>query len=253
MDLRCVRDIFREVCGKFDVTSVTVRSDMRWACDQVDKDLKSAAKGDPSKAYHHLDSIAEMAGIAGSATPLMSPDGQPLMGRDQETGEEFPVLMADAKLLTVAIKARTAASALMGYRDSIKWKRSLAHQQVELAKTKTDLAREQLALAVRDREIEEERKALLAAKTSHGGMVFLQKPDQKVLDGMSRFLVTGKTELEGWILSHSQQEVEDAVDDDEGGVLGGDPEPGGDDPDDVPGSDAGERRGGDGTGNGSGG
>ena len=45
----------------------------------------------------------------------------------------------------------------------------------------------------------------------------------KNLDKMSRFLITGKTELEGWILSHSQPDEEktDDEDDGEGDVAGG--------------------------------
>lgn len=251
-EMRPTAEIYRVVCGKFDVTHITARRDMRWAGEQAQKDLDAADKADPAKVYLRLDAIEDMSARCGAAVPILDQQGQPLMGRTDD-GQEFPVMVADAKLLAVAIKASQAKMTMFGWRDSIKWKRSLQHQQTELAKAKTDLAKEQLALAVRDREIEEERKALLAAKTSRGGMMLLQKPDQEVLDKMSRFLVTGKTELEGWILSHSQQEVdEDVVDDDEGGVLGGDPEPGGDGFDDAPGSDAGERRGGNGAGNGSG-
>ncbi len=223
-ELRTVRDIFRVTCATFGVNASTVRRDLRWACDQIDRDLGAAAKGSPVRTFHHLDAIAEMASHAGAAAPLMSPDGSPLMGRDPDTGEEFPVLVADAKLLQTAIKARQAQMAVMGWRDSMRWKSSLQHQQVELGKAKIELAQEQLRIAVRDREIDEERKALLAAKTRHGGVQVLQEPDQQVLNRMSRYLITGKMELEGWLLSHSQEDGDDVSDDAEGDVLGGGPE-----------------------------
>jgi hypothetical protein len=216
--MRPIGAIYRDVCREFNVTSQTVRRDLRWAGEQVAKDLDAASQADPVKTYHRLDAIEEMAAHAGAAAPVFSPDGEPLMGRTDD-GEEFPVLMADAKLLAVSIKACQAKMGLMGWRDSIKWKRSLQHQQTELAKAKTDLAKEQLRIAERDRQIEEERKAMLAAKTTRGGIPVLQRPDQDVLNRMSRFLLTGKTELEGWILSHSQPEETTDVQD--GGEDGG--------------------------------
>jgi hypothetical protein len=225
-EMRPTVEIYRTICKTFDVTSATVRRDMRWAGEQVQKDLDAADKADPAKVYNRLDLIEDMSARAGAAAPIIDRDGQPLMGRTPE-GEEFPVLVADPKLLTVAIKASQAKMTLFGWRDSIKWKRSLQHQQVELAKAKTELAKEQLAVAERDREIEEERKALLAAKTTRGGIPVLQKPDQEVLNRMSRFLVTGKMVLDPWILSHSQTEEEeedDVQDVGESDALHSDPE-----------------------------
>jgi hypothetical protein len=246
-EMRPTAEIYRTVCKRFDVTSATVRRDMRWAGEQAQKDLSAADKADPAKVYMRLDAIEDLSARCGAAAPILDRDGQPLMGRTDD-GEEFPVMVADAKLLTVAIKASQAKMTLFGWRDSVKWKRSLQHQQVELAKAKTELAKEQLVVAERDRRIEEERKALLAAKTARGGIPVLQEPDQKVLDRMSRFLILGKEELEPWVLSHSREEESEDVegdDQDDGdgrpdelgvGASGGSPDGGSDGP--GPGGDS---------------
>jgi hypothetical protein len=250
-ELRYPGDIFKAVCARFDVTSVTVRNDLRWACKEVQKDMGAAFDGEPPRIYEYIDRLAEMTGMAGAAAPVMY-QGQPLMGHDPETGEEFPVLQADAQLLGVSLKARQAQLAFIGYRDSIMMKKALAGKQLMLQEAKVELAKEQLRLAQQNREIDEERKALLASRATYGGMLLLQRPDQTVLERMARFLTLEKTELEEWVFQNTRQrgDADGGSDGDEDDAPGHDLQPPGESAR-LPAPD-GERGGGNGDGSGSG-
>jgi hypothetical protein len=213
-----VTDIFKAVCYKHDVTADTVRKDLRWACTQVEKDFDSARAGEPIRVYEYIDNLAEMTGIAGAATPVIV-NGEPLMGRDSVTGEEFPVLQADAQLLGVSLKARQAQLAFLGHRDSVKWKRSLAYQQGKLNEAKIALAEEQLRVAQQGRELEEARNALLANR-SQRGMLSLQEPDRELYANLGRFLTLGRVQHEEWIFRHSRRGKQDGANVIEGHVVG---------------------------------
>ena len=201
-----VDKLFRTGCAHWQVSSVTLRRDLRWAGDQIERDLGAAAKSEPVRIYHRLAEVAEVGLDAGKGAPIILPGGEVLMGADKE-----PVLMPDAKFLGVAVKALVAQSTIMGYRTSAAYRKQLEWRankigdaEIRLKEAQAGLAEAESRSAEREEALADRQRELAAAREAKGGAGEIQELEEDDAARLARAMLLGKVDLSGYLTLHSR-------------------------------------------------